>query len=440
MDNGCTATSIDVGTPALRQGWRGFHFHVHNFADLPAIVDRPIYPPIAFHLFGRNWEFKIFPGGQRGAQDGCVVTTWRLVKGNGLEANYKCSSKPVSDLGRNVRSFRFDSEGETTKHFQLGKRAAIVGNPEKYLRDGTLTISLYVRQAGERMPSLHYVPRNPCGGAILKMMDDESSADVVFQLSGKRKMGEMTKIWCHRFILEACAPGLAELSKKYAKLTPVPIANVRPEVFRALVHYLYGATMPRKLVEARPKEIIVAAGRFGVSNLKVEAEAAYTEFTTISVDNVLENFLFADEKKCALLKEKVMDFLVENGKEVLSKISFKDAPASSTLFHDFMTAVASMGKKEDKYYDGDDPTKFKTMSVDTLRRKLDGRGLDIDGTHEMMVTALEQSYADGGKKRSRDENSCPNKSPPKRQLSTEALAPPPPPPTPPPNRVKRAAL
>jgi hypothetical protein len=42
------------------------------------------------------------------------------------------------------------------------------------------------------------------------------------------------------------------------------------------------------------------------------------------MDNVVDNLLYADAKKCALLKEVVMDFLSENSKEASKKISFCD--------------------------------------------------------------------------------------------------------------------
>ena len=52
------------------------------------------------------------------------------------------------------------------------------------------------------------------------------------------------------------------------------------------------------------------------------------------------------------------------------------------MFTNFLTAV-TMGKSDDKYYDydGDYPTKskFKTMSINMLRRKKCDK-VDIDGT------------------------------------------------------------
>ena len=70
---------------------------------------------------------------------------------------------------------------------------------------------------------------------------------------------------------------------------------------------------------------------------------------------------------------------------------------------DFLTA-ATMGKSDDKDYDRDDPTKFKTMPINTLRRKLCDKDPDIDGTRGMVITALEGSYVKSGGKQKRDDN------------------------------------
>ena len=210
----------------------------------------------------------------------------------------------------------------------------------------------------------------------------------------------------HMFVLRSCAPTLADLCEDYPSMTPVPIDNVEPIIFESLIWYVYGGEFPITLLKEQLKDVVKAADLFGIAHLKVEAEVAYIQSTEITIDNVVDNFFFADTMKCALLKEKVTEFMVDNVQEVLGKISLKDAPQSATLFHDVMTAVA-LGKNKSKDYDGDDPTKVKTMCINVLRRKLSERGLEIDGTREMLVASLEESYAkakSSGEKRKRDED------------------------------------
>ena len=64
--------------------------------------------------------------------------------------------------------------------------------------------------------------------------------------------------------------------------------------------------------------------------LKLEAEAAYVKSTDITMDNAMDNLLYADAKNCALLKEAVMNFLAENSAEAYEKISFDDRTSTFT--------------------------------------------------------------------------------------------------------------
>ena len=138
-------------------------------------------------------------------------------------------------------------------------------------------------------------------------------------------------------------------------------------------------------MEANAKDIIDAADRYGVSNLKLEAEASYVQSTTFTVENVLENLLFADSKNCALLKEAAMDFIVENSADAMKQIYFEDAPP--TMMTDFLAAV-TRGKKKSGENAEDD---YDTMRISELRRKVNEKGLDVDGSRETLVAALEQN-------------------------------------------------
>src|SRR6056300_326924 len=86
-------------------------------------------------------------------------------------------------------------------------------------------------------------------------------------------------------------------------------------------------SVPQDVLKQNAKEIIDTADKYSIVNLKLEAEAAYVESTVITMENAIDNLLYADAKNCALLKEAVLDFLAENSIEAVEKISFNDAPA-----------------------------------------------------------------------------------------------------------------
>ena len=135
------------------------------------------------------------------------------------------------------------------------------------------------------------------------------------------------------------------------------------------------------------RDIIEVADRFGLGHLKVLAEGYYVKSTTITAGNFFEIYHFSDTKKCALLKEAVMNFLVHNVTEALYWFNGVDTSQSESMVTDLLTALAK--SRSAGGFDG----YFKTMSVVNLRRKLDERGLDVDGTHEMLVDSLERSYS-----------------------------------------------
>jgi len=91
-------------------------------------------------------------------------------------------------------------------------------------------------------------------------------------------------------------------------------------------------------MKSHAKEIVDAADRHGVVDLKLAAEASLVDSTAFTMENLLDLLHYADSKNCALLKEAAMDFMLDNRDVVLEKISFKDAPGG--LAGDVLSALA----------------------------------------------------------------------------------------------------
>ncbi|KAL7524798.1 hypothetical protein ACHAXR_000720, partial [Thalassiosira sp. AJA248-18] len=106
----------------------------------------------------------------------------------------------------------------------------------------------------------------------------------------------------------------------------------------------------------------------------------------LTVDNMIDNLLYADSKNCALLKEVVIDFIVENGDDIIGNASFESVPGS--IIMDILTAV-TRGKKKDN--PSSDVNNYNTMRVSTLRRKLNEKGLNVDGSREAMIALLKEN-------------------------------------------------
>lgn len=227
-----------------------------------------------------------------------------------------------------------------------------------------------------------YIPKNPSVRGILSLLADaENSGDITFDVNGE-------KIYAHRLILQGCAPALLEYCESCKESNgDIPIKDVKFDIFRHLISYVYGGTIPDDTMKEHAKEFIDASDRFGIGYLKVTAEAWYVKGCNITLDNFIDNFHLSDTKNCALLKEKVMDFIVENEIAVIKRLDDKEAPQSRNMLTDVLTAVARGKRKRKRSGIAD----FDTMSIDTMRQKLDEKGLDVDGTRKMLLDLVEKN-------------------------------------------------
>ncbi|KAL7534494.1 hypothetical protein ACHAWF_004851 [Thalassiosira exigua] len=256
------------------------------------------------------------------------------------------------------------------------------------LEHGTLTVDIQMRPG--KSTDTPYVPNNPIGKNILNIFMDGDSADVMFEVvagndpcAPKKAKLSPVDFPAHRLILQQCAPALADMSGKGGK---VQITGIKPDIFRHVLYYAYGGKVADEDMNSNAKDIIDAADKYGVAGLKLEAEASYVKSTEIRLENMMDNLLYADGKNCALLKEAVIDFLVEHGEEVLEKVSLKDFPGH--MVADVLTAMTR--NKEKGGTAGDGGVKLSTMRVSELRKKLDEKGLDVDGSRESMINSLKE--------------------------------------------------
>ena len=232
---------------------------------------------------------------------------------------------------------------------------------------------------------------------------DEETADVCFEVSSSeieddrsKRSRSSTSFHAHSQILNICAPMLASLfeSNEDRLMATASITDVSPDIFRHILFYVYGGSVPEADLKARAKSIIDATDRYSIVNLKLEAEAAYVKSTKITMDNAMDNLLYADSINLALLKEVVVDFLVENHDEAIESLSFDDFPVN--LMKDLLVAVVRK-VKDGKHSSKDN---YTTMRVSELRMQLTKERLDVDGSREAMIEALknfaEASENEGG--------------------------------------------
>ena len=230
------------------------------------------------------------------------------------------------------------------------------------------------------------------------MFMDEKTADVVFEVevreeeeeNNTRKTAETSSVtfYAHRVILKKCSTIMAMLCGTEGGTASISITDVQPDIFRLLLGHMYGQKLEASVLKAHARELIDAADRYGIGHLKLEAEACFVESTPTGVDNIMEHLLYADAKNCALLKEAAMDFFAQNKVEVLKKVSLKDLPEGL-----FTAMLVAMGQEDGAggHAAGTARDRLRTMRVSDLRRKVYEKGLNVNGSRDMLIAALEES-------------------------------------------------
>jgi hypothetical protein len=397
--NAHRAESVHVGTPPKGyHDWTTTKVHFHGFVGLSAIRDVGVYSP-EFMALGNPWRLKLYPGGRIDSKRGWVAIFLMNQSNESIDMQFGLSIK--DGKGKQVAKKQpttpatFDhmsgpSCGQGWSDF--AKRSKSLDS----LVDGTLVVYVNMKSHEPIKATLpHFTPENPFCNNMLQMFNDKESADIVFEVGKHQSKNNAEKVakiatvtfHAHRVILKAGSAVLADLwQSKGDPTTPIEITDVSPEVFRHLLYYIYGGKISKEDMETHAKDVINAANRYGVATLKLEAEACLVQGATFSLENVMEHLIYADSINCALLKEAAMDFIVKNKDEVMDKISF-DEMIPGNLMRDLLAAVAR-GEREEGGADGDNNARFNAMRISELRQKAYEKGLEVDGSREMLIAAL----------------------------------------------------
>lgn len=88
-----------------------------------------------------------------------------------------------------------------------------------------------------------------------------------------------------------------------------------------------------------------------------------------------------------------MDYFVKNPQDVMASDGYEQVAESPAIMREMMAAMADGSKKRpaSAVSDSNDDRDYKRMRVATLRQKLAEKGLDVDGSKEMLVSRLEEA-------------------------------------------------
>jgi len=383
-------------------GWITKVVRFHGFADLSTARGVSSSQMQEFSCFGHQWSLDIYPGGFSNATSEGFSSVFLHNKSKKfISIQWGCSVRDannkevVYDSTHNHEFAASDHDTKKGRHISCSLSFAKRSTLLELLVNGSLLIE--VRMKKPSSPITHFIPTNPFNKFMLELFMDEETADVLFEIGGeqqtkgsrrKRAKTSTANFHAHRLILQKCAPTLYEMCRGSdgGEISTVSITDVKPEIFKHMIYYTYGGKLSSKDLKDNAKDIIDACDKYGVVNLKLEAEACYVKSTKITMDNMMDNLLYADSKNLALLKEAVMDYIVKNKTTIISKVSFDNFP--SHLVTDLLTAVARGEDQSRDDEEEDESARYVKMRVGTLRKMLDEKGLDVDGSTESMIALL----------------------------------------------------
>jgi len=159
-------------------------------------------------------------------------------------------------------------------------------------------------------------------GDLLSLFESSKDADITFCFDNGHK------IPAHKLILSARAPYFANMfdsGMKEASSNEIRVRDVDPNVFKSVLRHLYSGAAPINLAEIA-LEVHAAADKYGLDELKEICESCVCD--NLSADNVVDVFVFAEERSCVKIRDRALVVLRENmdtlNEESASKL--KDNP------------------------------------------------------------------------------------------------------------------
>ncbi|XP_072986523.1 BTB/POZ and MATH domain-containing protein 4-like [Typha latifolia] len=287
----------------------------------------------AFSVGGYQWAIYFFPDGILPEDNALCISVCVGLSGEGTEARAIFELVLVDQSGKGRHLVRNQPLtlmcGKSMWGYRcLYERAAL--ETSDFLRDDCLkikcTVSVVVSRRASSQQHLLEVPDPDMGSHITMLLEDRESSDVVFDVAGE-------KFHAHKLVLAARSPVFKakffdELNDAHGEIA---ITDMEPEVFKAMLHYIYKDTLVGDDVLAASSSVssvsdtlaaklFAAADKYEVGRLRQLCESYLCKY--ISVDSVSAILAFADQHHATELKAVCLQFSADNLEAVMQSEGF----------------------------------------------------------------------------------------------------------------------
>jgi speckle-type POZ protein len=285
-----------------------------------------------FRVGGRLWYISLYPNGQkREVADFISIYVHLVVESSGdMLVKAQVTWSLLDQAGNPVPSYISTTglkeySGKSSHGVPRFIKREILENSE-HLKDDRFTIkcdiSMKKLQAEERTvtsPLLVDSPPSDLHQHLGNLLISQEGADVTFQVAGET-------FSAHRYILAARSPVLkAEIFGSMRESDPtavVEVSDVEPQVFRALLQFIYTDAMP-EMTREEPvvcQHLFVSADRYGMDKLKLMCEDRLSR--SVDVGSVANILTLADQHSCHVLRKTCIQFL--ESRDALSAVLATD--------------------------------------------------------------------------------------------------------------------
>ncbi|KAG7370317.1 BTB/POZ domain containing protein [Nitzschia inconspicua] len=379
-------TSVTFDNPKVPSGRiETMIFKVNGFADREE-EKNTAFSTSTLSAHGRQWNLLIFPRGDAHSDENTEYISIYLNKigSEPITADYTIRCGPMeSSATKHTFTERFPCWG----YSNWIRRSVFIDRQNGYMNEngGTtfeISLQLYVDKK-----SVWY----PCmldeGRISLLLFKCEASKDVAFEVQG-------SEFRVHSAVLELCAPALFEMVEDKLQTRDGPISveipNIEKQIFEQIVQYLYNSLDLESISNdyEAAKNLLVAADRFGCTDLKLYVESTLTEHF-LTADTAASLLALADGHSCALLKEAAMLLYVKDPEGVKKSKDWTLVLESTPLLVELLD-IATLGSgnvivDKSKHLTAEE---IEMLDVTSLRERLDASNLDLDGSRETLVQRL----------------------------------------------------
>ncbi|XP_014208381.1 speckle-type POZ protein A-like [Copidosoma floridanum] len=147
-------------------------------------------------------------------------------------------------------------------------------------------------------------------------------------------------IYAHKCILAVKSPVFASMFDTAMienKANEVRIDDIKYEVLYEMLRFLYTGVVSKLINLAA--DLFYAADKYGIEQLKIMCVKQLIK--NMNADNVIGYVYLADSHSNDLLKNKAIQFIVNNAKDVVQKSEFKELSIQNPIFYEIFKALAS---------------------------------------------------------------------------------------------------